>query len=364
MSTTSSSSTVGAHVLGDRLSSRGGGPPNTWNQLVARETTSCTNSTAVQRKEYGSLTADEKLAYVNGIQCLMAKPSQYAAGVVPAATSRYLDFTATHVNHTYSVHFSGIFLSWHRHFVYLLEQALHEDCGFPADLGVPYWDWALYPNLTDSPLWDGTATSLGSNGSATTTTDDNDNSNNCVVSGPFSNATVTFGPFTLNTTLGATLPTNWTAANPRCLSRTLTNAVIDANNNQTDVDSLVAADNITMVLRTLNSLDEGDGFTAYGLHGGGHYAIGGTERDFFASTQDPIFFLHHAMIDRLWSAWQDAHPELRYTYNGTSTLLDPPGVTPEVDNATVLDFGILDNRTLTLGDVGDPMSGPYCYIYV
>lgn len=321
-------------------------------KLVPRD---CTSSSAVQRKEYGNLTDDEKLAYVNGIQCLMNKPSQYADGVVPGATNRYFDFTATHINSTYDVHFSGVFLSWHRHFVYLLEQALKDECDFPASMGIPYWDWTLYPNMTDSPLWDGSDTSIGSNGSATDL---------CVESGPFSNLTVMFGPFTLNTTFGATLPSNWTEANPRCFTRSLDNSVIAANNNQTEIDSLLASSNITEVLRNLNSVSLGDGYTEMGLHGGGHYAMGGTEQDLFASPQDPTFFLHHSMIDRLWTMWQDEHPDQRYTYNGTSTLLDPVGGTPEVDNSTVLDFGILENDTVTLGDVGDPMAGSYCYIYV
>ncbi|MGE5347514.1 MAG: tyrosinase family protein, partial [Acidithiobacillales bacterium] len=27
-----------------------------------------------------------------------------------------------------------------------------------------------------------------------------------------------------------------------------------------------------------------------------------------ASPTDPLFFLHHANIDRIWSEWQKAHP--------------------------------------------------------
>lgn len=74
------------------------------------------------------------------------------------------------------------------------------------------------------------------------------------------------------------------------MSRSLTNAVITTNNNQTDIDALLASPNITMFLHNMNLFSTGGGFTEFGLHGGGHYAIGGTERDFFASMQDPIFF--------------------------------------------------------------------------
>jgi len=30
--------------------------------------------------------------------------------------------------------------------------------------------------------------------------------------------------------------------------------------------------------------------------------------DTAASPSDPLFFLHHANIDRLWDRWQQAHP--------------------------------------------------------
>lgn len=29
--------------------------------------------------------------------------------------------------------------------------------------------------------------------------------------------------------------------------------------------------------------------------------------DPFTSTNDPLFFLHHAALDRIWSIWQDAN---------------------------------------------------------
>jgi tyrosinase len=35
-----------------------------------------------------------------------------------------------HVNHTLTVHISGIFLPWHCEFVRLYEEALQEKCGY------------------------------------------------------------------------------------------------------------------------------------------------------------------------------------------------------------------------------------------
>lgn len=314
----------------------------------------CTAETAIQRKEYGSMADHEKLSYIHGVQCLMQLPSHYPAGIVPAATSRWLDFTATHINQTLDIHFSGLLLPWHRHLLYLVEQALQQDCGYPKSLGIPYWDYPQYPSLADSPIFDGSQTSLGSNGRATDL---------CIENGPFSNSTINFGPFG-PVTLNITQPNNWQESKPQCIQRQFRNEVLSSNNNQSNIDALLASPNITTVLRWLNGAGLLNGFTERGIHGGGHYAVGGTVSDFFGSPQDPAFFLHHSQLDRLWAAWQDRHPELRYTYNGTSTIFNPPGVTPEVGNSTVMSFGAVGDP-ITVGETADPMGmTPYCYVYL
>lgn len=315
----------------------------------------CTPDTAIQRKEYGSMADHEKLSYIHGVQCLMRLPSQYPAGVVPAATSRWLDFTATHIDQTLDIHFSGLLLPWHRHFLYLVEQALQYDCGYPKSLGIPYWDYPLYPSLADSPIFDGSHTSLGSNGRATDL---------CIEKGPFSNSTINFGPFTSIVTLDITQPPNWQESKPQCIQRQFRNEPLQSNNNQSNIDALLASPNITTVLRWLNGAGLLNGFLDKGIHGGGHFAIGGTVSDFFGSPQDPAFFLHHSQLDRLWAAWQDRHPELRSTYNGTSTIFNPQGVTPEVNNSTVMTFGAVGDP-IKVGETADPMGmTPYCYVYL
>lgn len=315
----------------------------------------CTSEAAVQRKEYGSMADHEKLSYIHGVQCLMQMPSLYPPEVVPAATSRWLDFTAIHIDQTLQIHFSGLLLPWHRHFLYLLEQALQQDCGYPKSLGIPYWDYPLYPHLENSPIFDGSHTSLGSNGRTT---------DYCIETGPFSNSTINFGPFTSIVTFDITQPANWQESKPQCIQRKFNDEALQAFNNQSNIDALLASPNITTVLRWLNGASLLFGFTEKGIHGGGHYSIGGTASDFFGSPQDPAFFLHHAQLDRLWSIWQDRHPELRYTYNGTSTVFNPPGVTPEVVNSTVMNFGPVGD-SITVGETADPMGRkPYCYVYV
>lgn len=99
-----------------------------------------------------------------------------------------------------------------------------------------------------------------------------------------------------------------------------------------------------------------------GPHGGGHFSLGATLQDLFASPQDPAFFLHHGMVDRMWTMWQ-AKDDLnrRYAINGTTVILNPAG-TPEVTLETVMEWGILDRPRRVIEDM-DPKAFGFCYGY-
>ncbi|KAL4955939.1 hypothetical protein BDW69DRAFT_182115 [Aspergillus filifer] len=54
-------------------------------------------------------------------------------------------------------------------------------------------------------------------------------------------------------------------------------------------------------------------------HVAGHFGVGGTMRDVVASPGDPLFFLHHTNLDRLWWEWQSANLTSRlYAISGTN----------------------------------------------
>lgn len=55
-----------------------------------------------------------------------------------------------------------------------------------------------------------------------------------------------------------------------------------------------------------------------GAHSRPHLFIGGAMNS-FASPDDPIFWLHHAMVDKVWTMWQDCH-----------ALFDPANIAPEI----------------------------------
>ncbi|KAH7037658.1 uncharacterized protein B0I36DRAFT_69380 [Microdochium trichocladiopsis] len=340
---------------------------------ATRRQASCTAANAIQRKEYSDLTTDEKLAFISAVKCVQSLPSRFAPGEIPASENLFDDFTAVHIDLSLSIHLSGTFLSWHREYLRLLETVMHEQCGYPAGLGIPYWQWTKYSaaTLELSPIFDGSETSLGSNGSP----DPNGKPYEltpgvfvphgtgglCVERGPFANTTVRFGPYP-NSAILTGLPANWTQPNPRCLTRDINPTIIGGFLNAARIAQLQASENIAVFQERLtpNTATASGGL---GAHRSGHIAIGMPMMDFFASPQDIVFFLHHAEVDRQWSMWQDADESRRFSYNGTSTVLNPVGVTPEVSNSTVITFGVLGDD-MTLEEVAYINQGRYCYQYV
>ncbi|KAI0903446.1 hypothetical protein F4823DRAFT_635753 [Ustulina deusta] len=333
----------------------------------------CTEETALQRREWSALSTDGRKEYVSAMKCLMAKGSRYPMGQIPASNNYYTDFAARHAELALNVHMSGSFLSFHREFLQIMENSLHS-CGYPSDMGLPYWDWPAYLGtlLSESTLFDGSPSSLGEGGKAvlgersyvisaneapmaSPVLNEGDtiplgSGGGCVVEGPFANTTLYLGPFPIYYTRTG-LPEDWVEKNPHCFTRNLNDAALQLFNNADLVGRLLAAENITAFQDQLNA-----------IHRGGHIAVGGPLMDFFVSPLDPAFFLHHGQIDRLWAMWQAEDPaSRRYSYNGTDTFMNPAG-TPEVTNSTVLGFGVLGDK-VTLEEIANPLAGRYCYRY-
>lgn len=62
-----------------------------------------------------------------------------------------------------------------------------------------------------------------------------------------------------------------------------------------------------------------------GAHGNVHMWVGGTMADFMFSPADPLFWLHHANIDRIWSVWQKkpANQGKNPSLSGIDRIMDP-----------------------------------------
>ena len=86
-----------------------------------------------------------------------------------------------------------------------------------------------------------------------------------------------------------------------------------------------------------------------------------THRNLILKPIDPIFYLHHANLDRIWWNWQQTEPNIRlYEVSGRSTI------TPPFQNIT-LDFGLEMGGFAPITPIRQVMdihSEPMCYTYV
>lgn len=89
-------------------------------------------------------------------------------------------------------------------------------------------------------------------------------------------------------------------------------------------------------------------------------------RDLYVSPGDPLFYLHHGMIDRTWWIWQQLDKRTRQSekgISGTGTFLDsPPSANTTLD--TVIDLGYAASPAVTMNDLMSTTEGPLCYIYL
>lgn len=289
----------------------------------------CTLETASIRREWSDLSLDERVAYTTAVRCLQTLPSKSDAKEVPGARSRFDDFMAVHMNKTPFIHNSANFLAWHRYYLFTYEKALKEECGYAGSH--PYWNWDRYASdPVNSPLFNGNASSMGS-------------ASGCNSEGPFADYQVNLGPGTS------------TRYNPRCLKRAV---------NRDAAQDCTADKTYSLITRSSSVSNFQDTMQGIpGVHVGGHFTMGGDPGgDINASPGDPAFYLHHAMIDRVWWLWQVQDLQSRLTAVGGNDLqTNRAGSLKDTVSLGLLngdvELGALLN---TLGGNG----GEFCYIYL
>lgn len=60
-----------------------------------------------------------------------------------------------------------------------------------------------------------------------------------------------------------------------------------------------------------------------GIHNSGHVWVGGSMMGVPMAPADPIFWMHHAEIDRIWAEWQAANPGQNPGLAGSAAIMDP-----------------------------------------
>ncbi|MEU9948254.1 tyrosinase family protein [Streptomyces sp. NPDC047939] len=228
----------------------------------------------------------------------------------------YDQFIKAHVVGADSYHHVPTFLPWHREFVRIFETALRTPSGHPT-LTIPYWDWTG----TDDPWAD---YFMGGNGRA---------GDDRVMTGPFA---VDNGwscidpsreiPSYLRRQFGADiaeLPTGDDVS--KCLALT-------------PYDSVPWAGVSQSFRKSLEGVIEPD------IHNRVHRWVGGN-MELTSSPNDPVFWLHHSNIDRLWALWQQRNRNETYLPQSGG----PPGqnvndLMPPWSNVRV--SAVLDHRSL------------------
>nr|AIO05492.1 tyrosinase [Hypsizygus marmoreus] len=285
-----------------------------------------------QRKEWRSLCSAQRRHYINAVYCLQRLP---AVPAFPGAKTRYDDFQALHINLSDGVHTVGQFLPWHRRFLGVYVPALRVQCGYYG--GNPYWDFTKdigdAVRFVRSPLF---VPSTGFGGTGV-------GEDGIVVDGPFAYMYLSFG-------IG---PTSGYHFLTRVFDFTMFQYL------SPDYFGYVMEQ---LTFEAFRIVLEGVPITeSPKVHDAGHRLIGGDMGDTYSGPGDPLFYVHHANLDRIWWNWQTAAPSRLFDISGRSTV-DPPY--QNVSLVFPLEMGVLA-PLLPIRKVMDILHGDsLCYQYV
>ncbi|KAI0299582.1 hypothetical protein BC826DRAFT_1102698 [Russula brevipes] len=240
------------------------------------------------------------------------------------------------------IHWTGQFLPWHRWYVHVFEESLKCKCGYT---GVsPYWNWTIdSPDFFESSFWKDSDPMSGLGG--------------------------------------------W--GDPNADFSAMDHPLVPNLDFQKEANVSFSASAIETLLET----PAGDfkGFQAafevfQGAHSAVHLITGGdlatlcpknAPQDCWKipvggwAPNEPLFFMHHAMIDKVWSDWQHRNPENAKSFFGGSVQaiqsLDsynkyPNGAPPFLSLDTIMPSDGLFPE-VTIGDVLNTTGGVLCYVY-
>lgn len=207
----------------------------------------------------------------------MGKPA--IIGTIEGAQNRWDELMYGHIVQSNIIHDVGAFLPWHRLYMRAHEILLQTECGYTG--AQPYWD--ELSDVTNGTLEEASILDADT-GFGTGDVDDD----GCIINGPFVNLTMH-----INQTSNSA---------DYCLSRSLNQNGFNWANS-TYLDTCLETDNYEDAWQCFISSP----------HTAGHSAIGGTMLDVVASPGDPLFFLHHTYLDRVWWQWQQKNLTARLT---------------------------------------------------
>ncbi|KAF3931414.1 Tyrosinase [Dactylella cylindrospora] len=310
------------------------------------------------RKEWRALTTKEKLSYLKAVQCMGDKRKAKSISGIPGLKTRYDDFQGVHSVQTPDIHWVGHFILWHRYYIATYEKTLRQLCGYNG--AQPYWNWTIDNtsglDMAKWPLFDN-KTGFGGNGPYA----DGDNpfgvpersGGGCVPKGPFA-----WPKWSVNLGPGASL-----AYNPRCLTRDFSRPMMAWGT--TDLVNWVM--NVSSYSEFAYRLENVPVFTIPNVHGAGHFGVGGALGalgDVYASPGDPIFYLHHATLDKMLWRWQQrCLPSRFFDVGGPVVPFDYQNLAgPDITLSFKIGLGKLAPN-VTLGSIMNLQGDVLCYDY-
>jgi len=226
------------------------------------------------RKSSSQLTPDEQQGYVNAVNKLNSG----------SGTTQYAAFVAIHADMSHRMHTTmgaaaaERFLPWHRDFLLKFEAAL-QAAAAPDPVFIPYWEWSVDRQVTPwlanllptvkVPAVGGMPGMAGMGGQK-----------------------------------GRTIKVTRTPSLPNGLPHAQQVESLDE-------DTSLSFD------RFLKALDL--------MHGTIHNWVGGTMMDIHYSPADPLFWTHHAEVDRIWARWQSQphNAGKKPKLTGADLVMDP-----------------------------------------
>ncbi|KAK4167230.1 hypothetical protein QBC43DRAFT_349349 [Cladorrhinum sp. PSN259] len=246
----------------------------------------------VKRRAWHTLSNAHKKAYLDAEVCVM---STNATLPLPGVRTKYDELVSIHQLHALTIHSTGVFLPWHRWYLHLHELLL-KNCGWTH--GTPYWDEILESNLTsiaDSAIFAGNSYGFGTGAP-------------CVTGGPFVGQVSAIGPY-------------WNITDA-CIGR----SHAFPNPLKSNLGFFPTIPDIPTELARCKTLTNFVDFATclyFAPHVSGHIAMGSTRGDSHVSPSDPLFWLHHSYVDKVWWEWQNVSPATRTYAIGGNNKQDP-----------------------------------------
>ncbi|KAH9892510.1 Di-copper centre-containing protein [Cubamyces lactineus] len=332
------------------------------------------------RREWRKLTSDERAEWIASINCLAnlphddaltpsVDPSISRIGPVNTSGSYWDDIVYVHMDLNTKIHETGLFLPFHRLYVHAVEKAMKERCGYTG--AFPYWDWTIDArDVQNSPIFDpGLTSGLGGWGDPTKDFELQDGGFRALhVAYPVPH--ILRRNFTLQPFLpfaGVPVFTNTTQYANESFTPERVRALVEETAPGDFVGFQFAMEEPQTLLRS----DLAGQCPAASLPG-----CMPAQPTF--SANEPMFFLHHGMVDKIWRAWQTNHRDPSATTNlwafkggsvqnitSLEALRDyPNGMAPDLSLDSVIPTdGMFGLRRVTIRDVMDTTGGVLCYVY-